>query len=61
MPTARERHRYCRNQYINHSLIRMLGSRDAEKISQLLEKHLAHAGITTVQTSIVSIVLIVPR
>ena len=41
---------------INLGLIRMCISCGAEKIFQLLEKQLAHFGITNMQTSIVSIV-----
>ena len=47
---------HYQNEFINLGLIRMLGSCDAGKILQLLEKHLADVGITTMQTSIVSIV-----
>ena len=44
------------NEFINLGLIRMFGSRDAAKMLQLLEKHLADFGITHIQASIVSIV-----
>ena len=47
---------HCQNDVINLGLIRMRGSCGAEKIFQLLEKQLAHFGITNMQTSIVSIV-----
>ena len=44
------------NEFINLGRIRMFGSCDAEKMLQLLEKHLADFGITHIQASIVSIV-----
>lgn len=47
---------HYQNEHINLGLIRMLGSCNAEKILQLLEKHLADVGIINMQTSIVSIV-----
>ena len=47
---------HCQNNVINLGLIRMRDSCGAEKIFQLLEKQLAHFGITNMQTSIVSIV-----
>ena len=47
---------HSRNDHINLGLIRMLGSCDAEKILELLEKNLAEFGITNMQTYIVSIV-----
>ena len=45
-----------RNDHINLGLMRMLGSCDAEKILELLEKSRAEFGITNMQTYIVSIV-----
>ena len=47
---------HCQNNVINLGLIRMRDSCGAENIFQLLEKQLAHFGITNVQISIVSIV-----
>ena len=47
---------HSQNDVINLGLIRMRDSCGAEKIFQLLEKQLAHFGITNMQTSIVSIV-----
>ena len=47
---------YCQNDVTNLGPTRMRDSCDAEKIFQLLEKQLAHFGITNMQTSIVSIV-----
>ena len=47
---------HCQNGVINLGIIRMRDSCDAEKNFQLLEKQLAHFGITNMQTSIVSIV-----
>ena len=47
---------YCQNDVINLGIIRMRDLCGAEKIFHLLEKRLAHFGITNTQTSIVSIV-----
>ena len=47
---------HCQNDIINLGLIRMRDSCGAEKIFRLLEKQLAHFGITNMQTYIVSIV-----
>ena len=44
------------SQYFNLGLVRMLASCEAEKILQLLEKHLADVGITNMQSSITCIV-----
>ena len=45
---------HCQNDVINLGLIRMRDSCGAETVFQLLEKQLAHIGITNMQTSIVS-------
>ena len=47
---------HCQNDVIKLGLIRMRDSCGAEKFFQLLEKQLAHFGITNMQISIVSIV-----
>ena len=45
---------HCLNGVINLGLIRILESRGAEKILQLLEKQLADFGISNMQTSLLS-------
>ena len=52
---------HCQNDVVNLGLIRMRDSCGAEKIFQLLEKQLAHFGITNMQTSIVSMFLMAPQ